>query len=129
MAQYRLSAQTIGRGSGRSATAAAAYRSGQRIVDERTGLVHDYTAKRGVMHSEILAPDNTPNWMTDRTQLWNAVERVEDKSTRRDTAQLSREIQLSLPHELTHEQRVNLVRGFVVEQFGAGQYFLSAILH
>lgn len=117
MAQYRLSANLISRGAGRSATAAAAYRAGQRIVDERTGLVHDYTAKRGVLHTEILAPDNTPDWMRNRAKLWNAVEHVEDKSTRRHTAQLSREIQLSLPHELTHEQRLNLVRNFVTEQF------------
>lgn len=113
MAQYRLSANIISRSAGRSATAAAAYRAAMRIEDERTGLVHDYTAKRGVLHSEILAPDNAPAWMRDRVQLWNSVEAKE----RRGDAQLSREIQLSLPHEFTHEQQVNLVRGFVQEQF------------
>lgn len=113
MAQYRLSANIISRSSGRSATAAAAYRAAMRIEDERTGIVHDYTAKRGVLHSEILAPDTAPDWMRDRVQLWNSVEAKE----RRGDAQLSREIQLSLPHEFTHEQRVNLVRRFVQEQF------------
>ena len=112
MAQYRLSVNMIGRSSGRSATAAAAYRAGQRIVDEETGLVHDYTAKRGVLHSEIIAPDNTPDWMRDRSELWNAVHKAET----RKNSQLAREIQLSLPHELTHEQRTNLVRRFVEEQ-------------
>ncbi|WP_054000488.1 MobQ family relaxase [Ahrensia marina] len=113
MAQYRLSANVISRGAGRSATAAAAYRAGIRIEDERTGIVHDYTAKRGVLHTEILTPADTPDWMQDRAQLWNAVEAAE----RRKDAQLSREIQLSLPHELTQEQQANLVRRFVEEQF------------
>lgn len=112
MAQYRLSAQVIGRSSGRSVTAAAAYRSGERIVDERTGEIHDYTRKEGVLHAEILAPEGTPDWMHDRAQLWNAVEAVE----RRKDAQLAREIQLSLPHELTHDERLALVRGYVQDQ-------------
>ena len=112
MAQYRLSVNMIGRSSGRSATAAAAYRAGQRIEDHETGLVHDYTAKRGVLHTEILAPENTPDWMRDRAELWNAVHKVETRSN----SQLAREIQLSLPHELNDEQRANLVRRFVEEQ-------------
>lgn len=112
MAQYRLSVSMIGRSSGRSATAAAAYRAAARIEDRETGLVHDYTAKRGVMHTEILAPDNTPDWMHDRAELWNAVHKAET----RKNSQLAREIQLSLPHELTPEQQTNLVRRFVSEQ-------------
>lgn len=113
MADYRLSAQVIGRSSGRSATAAAAYRSATRIVDDRTGLVHDYTRKQGVLHSEIIAPVNAPDWMHDRSQLWNAVEAAE----RRKDSQLAREIQLSLPHEFTTEQSANLLRSFCGEQF------------
>ena len=113
MADYRLSAQVIKRSEGKSSVASAAYRSGQRLVDERTGIIHDYSRKGGVLHSEILSPDKTPEWMHDRAQLWNAVEAVE----RRKDAQLAREIQLSLPHELTHEQRVELVQDFVQEQF------------
>jgi ATP-dependent exoDNAse (exonuclease V) alpha subunit len=112
MADYRLSVNMIGRSSGRSATAAAAYRAGQRIEDRESGLVHDYTAKRGVLHSEIITPANTPDWMRDRTELWNAVHKAET----RKNSQLAREIQLSLPHELNHEQRTNLVRRFVEKQ-------------
>ena len=125
MAQYRLSVQMIGRSSGRSATAAAAYRAGQRIEDRETGLVHDYTAKRGVLHTEILAPDNTPDWMQDRTELWNAVHAVEQ----RRNSQLAREIQLSLPHELTQEQQINLVRRFVEEQCVARGMIADFALH
>lgn len=113
MADYRLSAQVISRASGRSAVASAAYRSAARMVDERTGEIHDYRRKGGLVHEEILAPDNAPEWMRDRAQLWNAVEAVE----RRKDAQLAREIQLSLPHELDADQRRELIRGFIHEQF------------
>lgn len=113
MADYRFSAQIIKRSNGQSSVASAAYRSGSRLVDQRTGEIHDYTRKQGVTHSEILSPDKTPEWMQDRAELWNAVEAVE----RRKDAQLSREIQLSLPHELEVDQRKDLLINFIQEQF------------
>ena len=113
MADYRLSANIISRGKGKSSVASAAYRSASRLVDERTGEAHDYTRKQGVIHTEVMTPKGTPEWMHDRAQLWNAIEAIE----RRKDAQLSREIQLSLPHELSPEQRLELVRDFVQEQF------------
>ncbi len=113
MADYRLSAKIIGRSSGRSSVAAAAYRAAAHMHDERTGLDHDYTRKNGVLLSEILAPDDAPDWMKDRAKLWNAVEAVE----RRKDAQLAREIQLSLPHELDAQQNKNLVLGFIQSHF------------
>jgi hypothetical protein len=109
MVAYRLSAQVIGRSTGRSATGAAAYRAACRIEDERTGLIRDYTRKGGVLHTEILAPENAPDWMRDRAKLWNAIELAE----KRKDAQLCREILLNLPHELTQEQQIELVREFV----------------
>lgn len=113
MADYRLSAQIIKRSEGKSSVASAAYRAAERLIDERTGEAHDYGRKAGVIHAEVITPEGTPDWMHDRAQLWNAVEAVE----RRKDAQLAREIQLSLPHELTTEQRLELARGFVQEQF------------
>lgn len=113
MADYRLSAKVISRSKGQSAIASAAYRAAARLYDERTGQTCDYSRKSGVTHSEVLTPKGTPEWMHDRAQLWNAVEAVE----RRKDAQLAREIQLSLPHELTDDQRCDLVRGFVQDQF------------
>lgn len=113
MAQYRLSASIIKRSAGRSVTAAAAYRAAEAIPDERTGIVHDFSRKRGVMHSEIIAPEGTPDWMLDRTRLWNAVELAE----KRKDAQLAREVQISLPHELTADQRLQLVRDYITETF------------
>ena len=113
MVAYRLSAQVIGRSTGRSATGAAAYRAAARIMDERTGLTRDYTRKSGVLHTEILAPENAPGWTQDRAKLWNAIERIE----KRKDAQLCREILLNLPHELTREQQIELVRQFVEAEF------------
>jgi len=113
VADYRLSVNVISRGKGQSSVASAAYRSASRLVDERTGEIHDYTRKQGVLHSEVMVPENTPEWMQDRQQLWSAVEAVET----RKNSQLAREIQLSLPHELGLEQRKALVQDFVQEQF------------
>jgi hypothetical protein len=113
MAIFRLSAQIVKRSDGRSATAAAAYRAGVTIPDARTGLVFDYTRRHGVTHTEILAPAGTPALMLDRVALWNAVEAAE----RRRDAQVAREIELSLPHELQPHERLDLVRDFVTAEF------------
>jgi len=113
MAIYHLSAKVISRAGGRSSVAAAAYRTAGRIRDERQGLEHDYSRKAGVVHSEIMAPENAPDWMHDRDQLWNAVESVEK---RRD-AQLAREIEVALPRELDRGERLDLLRGFVQREF------------
>ncbi len=113
MADYRFSAKVIKRSNGQSAVAAAAYRAAERLLDERTGSISDYSRKAGVIHSEVMTPEGTPDWMHDRAQLWNAVEAAE----RRKDAQLAREIQLSLPHELDQAQRKALLLDFVQEQF------------
>ena len=107
MAIYHLSAKVMSRSTGRSIVAAAAYRSGSRLVDDRTGTVHDYTRK-SVDHTEILAPAGSPDWVYDRQQLWNRVEAVE----KRKDAQLAREVEVALPRELTPEARIDLLRQF-----------------
>jgi hypothetical protein len=113
MAIYHLRASMISRSQGRSATAASAYRVAERIEDRRTGLTFDYAARSGVDHTEILAPDHAPDWVRDRSELWN---RVEESETRKNS-QVAREVRVALPAELTHEARVELVREFVREQF------------
>ena len=113
MAIYSMRMQVIGRSAGRSATAAAAYRSGEEIADERTGKTHDYTGKSDIYDSEILKPENAPGWMGDRATLWNEVERVE----KRKDAQLVREVMVALPAELTHVQKQTLTREFVRGEF------------
>ncbi|WP_151521403.1 MobQ family relaxase, partial [Salipiger aestuarii] len=113
MAIYHLRASMISRSQGRSATAAIAYRVAERIEDRRTGLVFDYAARGGVDHTEILAPDHAPDWVRDRSELWN---RVEESETRKNS-QVAREVRVALPDELTHAQRLELVREFVRGQF------------
>ena len=113
MAIYHLRATMISRSAGRSATAAAAYRSASHIEDHRTGLSFDYRARSGVDHVEILAPVHAPEWAQDRAALWNAVEAAET----RKNSQVAREIRVALPAELDHGQRVELVRDFCQRQF------------
>ena len=113
MAIYHFSAQVISRSQGRSSVAAAAYRSSEKLLDERTGEVHDFTRKSDVLEKEILLPKDAPDWMGDREKLWNAVETAE---TRKD-AQLSREINVALPKELNTEQNWNLLKDFVQKEF------------
>jgi len=113
MAIYHLRATMISRSQGRSATAASAYRVAERIEDRRTGLVFDYAARGGVDHTEILAPDHAPDWVFDRSELWN---RVEESETRKNS-QVAREVRVALPDELTHAQRVALVRDYAQAQF------------
>ncbi len=113
VAIYRLSADVVKRSAGRTVTAAAAYRAGELIEDARTGLAFDYSCRRGVEHTAILAPDGAPAWMRDRAALWNAVETGE----RRKDAQLARHVVLALPHELTPPRRVELVHGFIAAAF------------
>lgn len=125
MADYRLSAKVITRSKGQSAVASAAYRAAARLHDERTGKPHDYSRRQGVLHAEIMAPDNAPDWMRDRAQLWNAVHAAE----KRKDAQLAREIQLSLPHELSAEQRRELVQSFVAEQFVGRGMIADVAIH
>lgn len=98
----------ISRSSGRSATAAAAYRAGEEITDERTGEVHDYTRKAGVLHSEIILPEGGT---ADRSEFWNAIE----KHHKRGDAVLSREVEVALPTILTKEERQALAVAFARE--------------
>ena len=105
--------QVIGRSAGRSATAAAAYRSGEEVRDERTGRVHDYTGKSDIYGSEILLPEGAPERLGDRVVLWNEVELGE----KRKDAQLSREVMIALPAELSHDQKEALAREYVQAEF------------
>ncbi|WP_346380553.1 MobQ family relaxase [Acidithiobacillus sp.] len=125
MADYRLSVQFISRSDNRSAVAAAAYRAGDCLADERGKMVHDYTRKGGVVHSEIMAPETAPGWVHDRESLWNAVEATE----KRKDAQVAKEVQLSLPAELNAEQRLALARVFVAENFVAKGMVADVAIH
>ena len=119
MAIYHLSAQLIKRSEGRSAVACAAYRAGVALRDERTGESFDYSRRRTHIESCIMLPLGSPPELLDRSTLWNAVEAAEK---RRD-AQLSRELVVALPVELSRDEQGALVEDFVsklVETTGVG---------
>lgn len=124
MAIYHLSAQVIGRSAGRSSVAAAAYRAGERITDERTGHVHDYT-KRQDIEREIITPEGAPAWMQERARLWNAVEAVE----KRKDAQVARELNIALPKELTPEQQREMVHRYVKEEMVSKGMVADVAIH
>jgi ATP-dependent exoDNAse (exonuclease V) alpha subunit len=113
MAIYHFSAKVISRANGSSAVAAAAYRSASRLHDERLDRPHDFTNKTGVVHSEVMLPEGAPQRWLDRETLWNAVEAVE----KRKDAQLVREIEFSIPREMSQAQGVELARDFVQQEF------------
>jgi hypothetical protein len=108
MATYRFSVSLAKRSEGRSATAMAAYRAGKIIKDRRTGVAFDYSRKQGVLFSQVMVPDDAPDWAGDRAELWNRSEAAE----KRAAAHVAREIQLSLPHELTNKQRQEITAQF-----------------
>ena len=113
IAIYHCSIKIVSRGKGKSAVAAAAYRSGEKLTNEWDGLTHDYTKKGGVVHSEILLPAHAPPAFSDRSTLWNSVE-LSEKS---NNAQLAREVEIALPVELSREEQTRLVREYCSSQF------------
>src|ERR1017187_6110081 len=109
MAQFHFHGGILKRSEGHSVVASAAYRAGERLYDSRIGYAFDYRRRSGILHTEIMAPDNTPDWMLDRFQLWNGVEKAEE----RKDSQLARSIDISLMCELTFDQNLDLLRDFV----------------
>ena len=125
MAIYHCSIKIISRGKGKSAVAAAAYRSGEKIMNEYDGTLHDYTHKGGIAYTEILLPSHAPARFADRAVLWNAVEKAEKAKN----AQLAREIELALPVELTRRQNISLVREYVNRHFVAEGMCADICIH
>ncbi|MDQ1194333.1 Ti-type conjugative transfer relaxase TraA [Agrobacterium sp. SORGH_AS 787] len=123
MAIYHCSAKPVSRSGGRSAVAAIAYRTASLLTNERDGLTHDFTAKKGVVHSEIVLPaDVEADWALDRSALWNAAERAE----RRRDSRVAREFEIALPHELNADARLSLARAFaqdLADRYGAAVDF------
>ena len=113
MAIYHFSAKVISRANGSSAVASAAYRSASELFDERLERHHDFSNKSGVVHSEVMLPEGAPERLRDRTTLWNEVEAGE----KRKDAQLAREIEFSIPREMSRDQGVSLARDFVQREF------------
>ncbi len=113
MAIYHLTATVISRARGQSVVAAAAYRFGAALKDERYGTTHRHSRGPTIAHAEIMTPGEPPPWVHDREQLWNRVE----ASERRKDAQLARVVEVGLPVELSFEENLALVRDFVASEF------------
>lgn len=96
-----------------SAVGASAYRSGEILKNDYDGITHDFTRKRGIVHTEILLPPHAPPDFADRSTLWNAVEKIEKAKN----SQLAREIEVALPVELDREKQIQLVREYVQDNF------------
>ena len=117
MAIFHLSVKTVSRSAGRSATAAAAYRAGVEITDERTGEVHNYRRKSGIESAALFLPADAPEWASERAKLWNAAEQSE---TRKNST-VAREFEVALPAELSPDQRRELAHDFtraLVKKYG-----------
>ncbi len=129
MAIYHCQVKPVSRGKGQSSTAGAAYRSCSKILDERTGELHDYTRKRGLEHSEIVlskeAAKQDIQWARDRHQLWNAAEAAEARKDGRP----AREYEVALPHELNKTQRIELARAFAQDLANRHQCAVDIAIH
>ncbi len=117
MAIYHCSLRIFSRAEGHSAVAAAAYRAGTVLKDRRTGKIHRYGKRKGVLDAFILAPSSAPQNLLDRAELWNAAEGAETRKNSR----VAREIILALPHELAPARREALCRDmalWLVSRYG-----------
>jgi ATP-dependent exoDNAse (exonuclease V) alpha subunit len=115
MATFRLQISSISRSAGRRATAAAAYRAGERVRDERSGELHNFSRRRDVLHTEIFLPQQpgaqAAEWAQSRERLWNTAEHAE----KRHSARVAREFEVNLPAELPPLARIGLARSFALE--------------
>ena len=125
MALYHFSVKIISRANGQSACAASAYRSGEKIQNDRDGITHDYRKKQNVEYAVVMLPENAPAIYADREALWNAVEKAEKQSN----AQLAREFEFALPRELPFEERKRIAIDFIQEQFVSEGMIVDVAFH
>ena len=112
MAIFHMSFSNISAGKGRSAIASAAYRSGEKLFDDKEGRSYFYA--RSVMpDSFILTPKNAPSWANDRQKLWNEVE----KKDRKANSRYAKEFNVALPVELSEDEQKELLIKYVRENF------------
>ena len=125
MAIYHFHVTQVSRGKGQSAIAAAAYRAGERLQNKYYGEYADYTAKGGVIFTEIMAPDYVPELLLDRETLWNEVEAVE----KHPKAQLAYSFDFVLMNEFSIEENVELARRFIKDNFIAKGMIADIAVH
>ena len=125
---FHLSVKAVSRRT-RSSVAAAAYRAGADYIDKRTGRLHDYTRRQGVLDAQVIVPAGAPEWAMDAERLFNAAERAEGmrlySQPRQRYPTVAREIEIALPRELTDEQNVQLAQDVareVVDRHGVAAH-------
>jgi len=122
---YHCSVKPVSRSAGRSVVAAAAYRLGERLEDERYQAVHDYTRRRGVEFTFTAAPVDAPAWAHEPEALWNAAERTE---TRKNST-LAREVELALPSLLEPADRQRIAERFAAALVERYNVAVSVAIH
>ena len=125
MAIYHFSVKTVARSAGRSATAAIAYRAGEKIYCEREGREHDYSRKTGVEYKEIYLPEGAPEHLKNREKLWNE---VEQRETRKNST-VAREFEIAFPSELNQEQRLAMLEELCASIVERHQIAVDACIH
>jgi len=125
MAIYHFSVKTVARSAGRSATAAIAYRAGEKIYCEREGREHDYSRKTGVEYKEIYLPEGAPEHLKNREKLWNE---VEQRETRKNST-VAREFEIAFPSELNQEQRLAMLEELCASIVDRHQVAVDACIH
>ena len=123
---FHLSVKPISRTNGKSAVAKAAYLTGEKFRDERTGKLHDYTRRGGVeavLHAQV---KDAPDWSRDIAQAWNTVEAVENRKNSTTAKAIDG---LAFPHELTAEERLRVLVDWTREQLGRRGYLWTAAIH
>ncbi|HFI3629657.1 TPA: MobQ family relaxase [Escherichia coli] len=128
MALYRLEMQNVSRANGVSSVAKAAYRHRSVMIDHRTGEIHGEKSldRDDLVYAEILRPENTPDCLHVPSEvLWNIVEKKETRSNSRT----AKEFKITLPHELSNEQNIALMKDFLLNHFVDKGIICDFVLH
>jgi len=117
---FHFSAKPIARSAGHSASAAAAYRGGMQLKDDRTGMTYDFTKKSGVINraAPVFLPGGS---RANCREFWNEVE----KHHKRGDAVVAREVEASLPSSLPAETRQELAYQLaqdLADEYGVGAH-------
>lgn len=125
MAIYHLHCDIIGRGGGRSAVAAAAYRSCSKIYDETTGEEFDFRRKEKALYTEMLFPDNHPNFVYNRSEFWNEVQKKESRTNSR----FCRSFDIALPSELDLLDNIEIIKRWIKNNYTSRGLVADLCIH
>ena len=124
MTIYHLSLKEMRRSQGRSSVAAAAYRLGEKMKDERIGKTFNYSKKSGILDKFFILPNGAKNFQ-NTSHFWNEAERSEN----RKNSVVAREIIINLPYEISDQQRSELVKKFCNEIVANHSVGITAAIH